>query len=292
MIILKFVNWKAINLKPVLLIFIRWINTGITLERKMMSTKIFYYTGTGNSLWVAKKLTEKISNAELVNLAKVKDFTNLNFTNAGFVFPVYIWGVPSPILEFIETIKNFNQEYCFAVAVNGGQVANTLVQLRKFLKAKDVKLNAGFQIKTPSNYIPWGGPCSKTEQQQLFDEALKKIDKIADTVNSQKDGFIEKGPLWQNLLFSQVYNLSKNHVHQMDKKFWVDEKCNGCKICTQICPADNVMLINGKPEWNHKCHQCFACLQWCPQEAIQYGKKTPEYERYHHPEIKLREIME
>jgi len=50
-------------------------------------------------------------------------------------------------------------------------------------------------------------------------------------------------------------------------------------------------MINGKPEWHQKCHQCFACLQWCPQEAIQYGKKTPKYKRYHHPEIKVNDLL-
>ena len=36
---------------------------------------------------------------------------------------------------------------------------------------------------------------------------------------------------------------------------------------------------------------CFACLQWCPQEAIQFGKKTPKYERYHHPEVTVQDML-
>ena len=200
-------------------------------------------------------------------------------------------GVPAPVLEFIESIPNFNPDYCFAVATNGGQVANTLVQLQKFMKEKGVKLNSGFQIKSPSNYIPWGGPCSEEEQQKLFADADKRLDEIVDIIKTKKNRPVEKGALWQNILLTGFYNMSKNHVHQMDGKFWVDDKCNGCKICEQVCPANNVMIIDGKPGWNQKCHQCYACLQWCPQEAIQYGKKTPNYKRYHHPEIKLKEII-
>jgi Pyruvate/2-oxoacid:ferredoxin oxidoreductase delta subunit len=47
----------------------------------------------------------------------------------------------------------------------------------------------------------------------------------------------------------------------------------------------------GKPIWQHTCEQCFACLQWCPEEAIQYGKNTKKKRRYHHPEIRLRDMF-
>ena len=77
----------------------------------------------------------------------------------------------------------------------------------------------------------------------------------------------------------------------MDKSFWVDEKCNACAICRSICPCGNIALEAGKPVWLHHCEQCLACIQWCPREAIQFGKKTPRYERYHHPEVTLQDML-
>ncbi|HKK68962.1 MAG TPA: EFR1 family ferrodoxin, partial [Bacteroidales bacterium] len=135
-----------------------------------MSTTIFYYTGTGNSLWVAKELADKLDNAALHSIPKVTDaeLTDMDFDSVGFVFPVHIWGVPGNVLNFIEGIKSFAPNYCFAVATNGGQVANTLVQLKKFLRKKGVTLNSGFDIMMPSNYIPWGGPGPVEKQQKLF----------------------------------------------------------------------------------------------------------------------------
>ena len=58
-----------------------------------------------------------------------------------------------------------------------------------------------------------------------------------------------------------------------------------------VCPCGNIDLAAGKPAWLHHCEQCMACIQWCPQEAIQFGKKTAGYGRYHHPEVKLPEIV-
>ncbi len=80
-------------------------------------------------------------------------------------------------------------------------------------------------------------------------------------------------------------------VNTMDEKYYSDEKCNGCGICQKICPVDNIKLVNEKPEWQHKCQFCLACLHYCPQEAIQYGKNTLGRERYNHPNITVKELI-
>ncbi|MBN2089400.1 EFR1 family ferrodoxin [candidate division KSB1 bacterium] len=257
-----------------------------------MSTTLFYYTGTGNSLWVARKIAEESGETELIPIATFNpDSRPITTETIGLIFPVYIWGVPAPVLRFIETLAKFNPQYIFAVAVNGGQVSNTLVQLQKVLAAKDMKLNAGFSITMPSNYIPWGGPGPVELQQQKFSTATEKIPRIAAIIKAKKTLPVEKGPLWQRIFYTGFYKLSFNQVPKMDGQFWVDEKCNQCGICQKVCPANNITLVEGKPVWNHRCEQCYACLQWCPKEAIQYGKKTPQYERYHHPEVKLKDVL-
>ena len=76
----------------------------------------------------------------------------------------------------------------------------------------------------------------------------------------------------------------------MDKDFWVEKTCNGCNICADICPVNNIVVKNGKPEWQHHCEQCWACAHWCPKKAIQYKESTQHKERYHHPEISLNDL--
>jgi ferredoxin len=258
-----------------------------------MKTKIYYYSGTGNSLWVAGKLSQLFGNADVIHLNKAAN-TNGDEKAAitGIVFPVYIWGVPAPVLSFIDLFPQLlKSPYTFAVAVNAGQVSNTLVQLKKAMQLKGLFLNSGFDIKMPSNYIPWGGPGPDEKQQMLFKDALTKISLIADIIQKNETLDVEKGPLWQRILFSAIYHLSFPQVPSMDKKFHADEKCTACGICVKVCPAGNIHLDNKKPVWHHHCHQCFACLQWCPERAIEYGKNTRKYERYHQPEIKLKDII-
>jgi ferredoxin len=258
-----------------------------------MQTTIYYYSGTGNSLWVARTLAEHLDNAQTRSIVNVDGEIPEEFPACvGLVFPVYMWGVPGRILRFLEAASALlHPEYLFAVAVNGGQVANTLVQLRKVLTGQGKTLAAGWEVTMPSNYIPWGGT-EPQEQQRRFEAAQQKVQTIAGLIGQQERRPVESGPLWQRLIYSGlVYPMSSPHIHEMDKKFWVDEKCNHCKICEKICPAGNITLQDGKPVWNQRCEQCFACLQWCPQEAIQYGKKTPQYERYHHPAITLKDML-
>ncbi|MBW2558026.1 MAG: EFR1 family ferrodoxin [Deltaproteobacteria bacterium] len=257
-----------------------------------MSATIFYHTGTGNSLWVARRVADELGDTELFSISECKDEkTTVSSKIVGLVFPVHIWGVTGPVVRFVNTLQGSHPDYVFAIAVNAGQVSNTLVQLKKIMTENGLNLSAGFEIAMPSNYIPWGGPGPREKQRKCFELAQEKIFRIAVRIKEKANMPVEKGPLWQRILFTAIYNMSFSHVPTMDKKFWVDDKCNACEICHKICPAGNINMREGKPVWAHRCEQCFACLQWCPQEAIQYGKKTPRYERYHHPEILLKDML-
>ncbi len=210
----------------------------------------------------------------------------------GIIFPVHIWGLPARVIRFVNHLKVKPDTYVFAVAVNAGQPAATLLQLKKLMSRRKLFLSSGYSIPLPSNYIPWGGPGPIELQQRLFKKAQEKVKEIARTVLMGAQKEVERGPFWQNILFSWVYKRSFRHVPKMDKKFWVDDKCNGCEICFKVCPAKNIEMKDEKPSWLHRCEQCLACIQWCPQEAIQYGKKTATYHRYHHPEVTLKDMLE
>ncbi|MFA5321802.1 MAG: EFR1 family ferrodoxin [Smithella sp.] len=257
-----------------------------------MKTKIYFYTGTGNSLWTAKNLSAALNDTELIPITLTGNGRmNPESDNVGFIFPVHIWGIPSPVINFLNRLDPDPAKYYFSLAVNAGQVAATLIQLKDLLQQKNIKLSAGFSIRMPSNYIPWGGADPQEKQLKTFGNTLDKISSIALTIRTKEEREPEKGPFWQNIFFSAIYRLSFAHVPRMDKSFFADGKCTGCGICEKICPAQNIALVKGKPQWKHHCEQCFACIQWCPEKSIQYGRHTAKKKRYHHPEITLKEML-
>lgn len=257
-----------------------------------MKTVIYYYTGTGNSLWVAKQLAACFKDSELIALVDLPAGPITTDAQAiGVVFPVHIWGLPHRVLAWTKRIIADPQRYYFAAAVNAGQVSRTLLQLQTILSKRGVTLSAGADCRLPTNYIPWGGPEPQAEQEALFAKAQARIKQLAASITSGKRATVARGPLWQRILFTAIYKLSFPYIYKMDNKFFVDERCNGCGICVKICPAQNIHMVAKQPQWQHRCEQCLACLQWCPQVAIQYGKNTAAYARYHHPAIQRTEVM-
>ncbi len=256
-----------------------------------MKTRLYVYTGTGNSLWVARQLAAELKKAAIEVMPCPQKAFKVPAEAVGIIFPVHIWGLPGRVIQFVNHLKVKPGAYFFAVAVNAGQPAATLLQLQRLMATRKLLLSLGYSIVLPSNYIPWGGPGPMDKQQKRFKEAREKVKTIAGAVLRQERNGVERGPLWQNILFSLFYKLSFRQVPRMDKKFWADEKCNSCGICFKVCPAANIEMIKGKPTWLHRCEQCLACLQWCPQEAIQHGEKTVTYQRYHHPEVILKDML-
>jgi ferredoxin len=259
-----------------------------------MGTDLYVYSGTGNSLWTARTVAAELGGGVtgIVPLAHLPAGAAASRAEAvGIIFPVHIWGVPRRVISFVKALEVDPSAYCFAVAVNAGQVAATLVQLQGLLRAKGLSLACGFGLVMPSNYIPWGGPGPQEKQLATITAAQRKIGRIAAAVANRETQPVERGPWWQNLLFTGLNRLAFSRVPMMDRSFKADEKCNGCGVCRAVCPCGNISLApDGRPVWQHGCEQCLACIQWCPQEAIQYGAKTSGYQRYHHPEIRLADM--
>lgn len=257
-----------------------------------MKTILYYYTGTGNSLWTARRVALELGNTELVPMiaAAMAETDNVP-GNVGLVFPVHMWGLPLRVISFVRKIASGAGRYHFAVAVNAGQVAATLVQLKGLLTQKGIMLSSGFSVCMPSNYIPWGGAPPEEKQRRLFSGAEDKIIRIADAVRKREILAPEKGPVWQNFFLSILYRMASPKIPGMDKAFRVNDECTSCGICEKICPSKNIVIMDDKPCWQHNCEQCLACIQWCPAEAIQFGKVTKERKRYHHPDIRVADMI-
>ncbi len=256
-----------------------------------MKTILYYYTGTGNSLWTARLIAAELGDATLCPMFLMHGDAMADAEAVGLVFPVHMWGVPSLVMNFLKKIKKDPDRYYFAFAVNAGQVSRTLIQLHNHMATLSLKLSTGIDIVLPSNYIPWGGPGPAEKLDKLYLTAREKIKRVAPGIAQRQTAPMEKGPLWQRIVFTALYKLTFPMISKMDGDFWVDEKCNACGICEKTCPVGNIVMTAERPTWLHHCEQCLACIQWCPKEAIQYGKKTPKYERYHHPEVTLKDII-
>jgi Pyruvate/2-oxoacid:ferredoxin oxidoreductase delta subunit/flavodoxin len=258
-----------------------------------MKTIIYYFTGTGNSLHVAKDLAQELGDCDLIPIPKAlkNRIGSSDAVCVGFVFPVYSWGLPRIAVEFVKQLAVKPSVYYFGLATFGGSGGLTIKQLDSLLKEKGAGLSAGWMVQMPGNYTPlYGAPKQKT-QEKYFNRAAARVKEIAAIIRNRKTTPLEKGNFLVNLIGSKIfYSLFNGALRTADKKYYADEKCDSCRICATVCPVDNIIITEGKPVWQHHCEQCLACLQWCPQEAIQFGKATRTRKRYHHPDIRVVEI--
>lgn len=67
-----------------------------------MHTRLYYYTGTGNSLWAARQLAARLDGeVELVALRADSPLPDSPPERTGLVFPVHMWGLPRRVVEFV-----------------------------------------------------------------------------------------------------------------------------------------------------------------------------------------------
>lgn len=259
-----------------------------------MQTTIYYFTGTGNSLKIARDLTQKLEECELIPIAKGWQKEDLESTSEkiGFIFPLYYSGLPKIVYDFINKIDLSKSNYFFTVVTSAGDINELpLQQLEKILKTKAKTLSAGFFITMPNNYIIGFDIHSEESQKRFFGRAINQVEKISEIVKDKKQN-LNQEIFVKNLSRSERFNQNfRNEVNESDKSFYADDSCSSCGICEQVCPVNNIILVDGIPEWQHNCQQCLACINFCPEKSIQFGTETLKTGRYHHPEITLQEII-
>ena len=104
-----------------------------------MESSIYFFTGTGNSLKIAKDVAEELGDCELIPIAKIWQKENLKSESEkiGFVFPLYYSGLPKIVYDFIEKIDLSNSEYFFTIVSSAGDVSELpLQQVNTLLKTK------------------------------------------------------------------------------------------------------------------------------------------------------------
>lgn len=118
-----------------------------------MNIKICYFSGTGNSYFIAKKLNEYFKNSELIPIVKaLKDNDKeINGKKIIIVFPIYALTIPIPVRIFLKQTFFRNATYFCAIGTRLGVKFNDFKRIDKLIKPH--KLNSHFIINMGSNDV-------------------------------------------------------------------------------------------------------------------------------------------
>lgn len=254
--------------------------------------KIFYYSGTGNSLASAKQLAAELD-MQIVPITDELASSNSVFESerAIVIFPVYAYGLPKTVKRFI--LKNeFKISFLAVLTTCGSKSGGAFAEAVRLFKKRKQIVSYTKAIKAVENFVHLF-KLPPEEEIAIQIEAQRENTKIiAEDIKNQKKN--------KRFLFrpgsSFVSCLLRLVTKSFAKRYKITENCNGCGICYKVCPANCIAMTQKedglKPSVNaKKCDSCQACLQLCPRKAIRFGKIQPSSRRYRHSDIELIEMM-
>ncbi len=250
---------------------------------------IFYFSGTGNTRWVARQIAEAIGEELLAIPDLIRegryDFTLTAGERLGFCFPTHGWQPPAIVRGFIRRARftTLPDTFCWALTTCGDDMGETMTILNKELAPKGLKAESVFSLVMPESYVclPFMYTDSPEREHEKVSQAAGQLHHIIDTISRRQAGVaeLEKGATPR--LYSYVIGAYFNQKMITDKKFMVDaDICIKCGKCAQVCPVDNIE--GSPPVWLHngQCTCCLACYHHCPVHAINYGERTRKRGQY------------
>ena len=245
---------------------------------------VFYFTATGNSLYVARRLGGTSASIPRLLAGGKREFAD---EAIGFVFPCHGFGVPRMVAEFLRQSR-FAANYFFAVMTYGNRSAAGLAQFDELARAAGVVLDYTNEILMVDNYLPWFAVEAQLRKTPGKNIAENLANCVAD-IQARRCKPVRVG-MAAKLFTRMAHPISEaRHCDHGDDRFSVLAGCNNCGVCARVCPAGNIEVTDG-PNFLHRCEGCFACLHHCPQRVLQVrGERSAA--RFLNEHVRLDEII-
>ena len=260
--------------------------TSCTSENKKRI--VFYFTGSGNSLYVAKHLS-----AQPLSIPQVLQGDQFEFEadEIGFVFPDYQGRAPSIVQEFAQKVK-LKANYMFTVITYG--LDNCLVTELWEQYAKQYGISFDY-INVVLMQVVFLTMFDQDQQRTLAAEKDEEgqIAKVVEDIESQRKWIYEftpeqhqRGEMLMNMVSRYpIYPARSQTLFRVETAL-----CIGCGTCVDVCPKGLYRLDSTGVVHEGDCVYCLSCANNCPQKAIKLNMERNPEARYRHPKITLPEI--
>lgn len=268
----------------------------------MNKFELYYFSGTGNSLHIAKEIKKKIPDVILIPIISLlkKDKIKTNAEVVGIIFPLYLTTLPIPIAKFMKKIDINSAQYAFSVITRVGTFSVANVYIEKILKKSGKVLDASFMVNmannTPAGLKPFA---DQKWAEKMTKEKLDSIEeKVQENVNFIVDCILKKEKIHSKSSTSRVSHFIEPLMTKLNQKpneipFIADTTCTKCGICEKVCMSGKIKIVDEKVVWDKsvQCYYCYSCFNYCPTQSVLVNKKYMlKNGRYHHFDVDYKEI--
>ena len=244
---------------------------------------ILYFSGTGNSKYVAKRIADALGD-EIVNLNDRIKASNISPVETGerlnIVTPTYAWRIPRIVRDWLLKTELRGAKRAWFVMTCGSEIGNADKYNRDLCAEKNLTCMGTAQIVMPENYIAMFSAPQADEACKIVAKAEPSIERAIAAIQSNQPFAPTRNNLYDRFMSGPVNPIFYKCFVKANA-FTASSACIGCGQCVKRCPMNNVALKDGKPSWGKNCTHCMACICYCPVSAIEYGKKSVGQPRYH-----------
>jgi len=249
---------------------------------------IYYYSGCGNSRFIAEQLAEGLGQ----ETAFIPEFqrqmgengmdVDVDGQSVGFVFPIYAWAAPHLVEDFVLSVRWAGKpSYVWFACTCGDEMGMTHKTFAQTLLKAGLVLDAAYCFQMPETYLCFPGFKLDTEEgaKRKIDAAREKLPTVIESIKAERkvmDLIIGSMPRLKSYWIAAGFNKVVS-----DEKYHVLDSCISCGKCEKVCPLHNIKMVDGRPQWQGGCTQCMACYQYCPTNAIRYATYTDGKGQYH-----------
>jgi ferredoxin len=242
----------------------------------MDSAHIYCFSGTGNTLLVARALADELGKVGIpakISPMERADPKALDLGGAvGIAFPVAIFTTYPVVWSFVRSMPRGEGTEVFMVDTLGGLSAGIMAPMKRILEEKGYRAVGIRQIRMPLNLIHH----KEDAKARLIGRGLGEARGYARDLAGGRASWGSLGYLsdLSKLLLSNrlVWWLAR----QYPKMRVAEDNCVRCGTCARICQAGNIAMED-KPRHGGNCQVCMRCYAYCPREAILYSDIFKRY---------------
>jgi ferredoxin len=278
---------------------------------EIKKASIRYFTGTGNSLLVARACAAEFEaggwRTDLEPIAEAGAGPGgppaEDAAAACFVFPVYALDLPRVARRWLESLPARAESGAGAGAaprdaatpalllVTGGSPDDcgwSLLEGSRILRSRGYDPAYSDLVRMPNN---WGAFMRVPSGEEASAIAAAGEEKARAAARAFLSGERKEkplslpvfGPIGSRLMRAGF----RRGVKRLWKMFGTGDECSGCGLCARSCPMGAIEMAESpagpRPRWAAACEQCMRCFNACPSraivqlEAIGHGSRRDRY---------------